>query len=85
MARDYKDEYAKFQSSKTAKRHRAARNRARRRAMKAGRVRKGDGKDLHHHKGINSDSVVAMPASKNRGMPEKSRLRGSKRRNRGRS
>lgn len=82
MARDYKDEYRKFQSSSTAKKHRAARNRARRRAQKAGRVHKGDGKDLHHHKGINNDSVVVMDASKNRGVHEKSRLKGSKRRNR---
>lgn len=85
VERNYKLEYEKFQSSTTAKKHRAARNRARRRALKAGRVHKGDGKDLHHHKGINSDSVVVMDASKNRGVHEKSRLKGSKRRNRSRS
>ena len=77
--RNYKEEYRKFQSSPKAKRDRAARNRARRRALRKGIVRKGDGKDLHHHKGINSDSVVAMPASKNRGIREKSRRKGSKR------
>jgi hypothetical protein len=80
MARNYKEEYRKFQSSPTQKRNRASRNRARRRALKNGRVHKGDGKDLHHHKGINSDSVVVMSASKNRGVREKSRLKGSKRR-----
>lgn len=80
--RNYKKDYSKFQSSKKAKKDRAARNRARRRALKAGRVKKGDGKDLHHDKGISSNSTVVMSASKNRGVKEKSRLRGSKRRRR---
>lgn len=80
--RNYKEEYRKFQSSTKEKRNRAKRNRARRRALRKGTVRKGDGTDLHHHKGINSDSVVKMSASRNRGVREKSRLKGSKRRKR---
>lgn len=80
--RNYKREYRLFQASEKAKKDRAARNRARRRALRKGIVKKGDGKDLHHHKGINSDSVIPMSASKNRGIREKSRLKGSKRRSR---
>lgn len=78
MARDYKDEYRKFQSSKKQKRNRALRNKARRKALKSGRVKKGDGKDLHHSNGINSEKVTVMSRSKNRGIREKSRLKGSK-------
>lgn len=46
--RDYKKEYEKFQSSEKAKKDRASRNKARRKMEKAGRVAKGDGKDVDH-------------------------------------
>lgn len=85
-ARKKKADYdSDYQKSDTQVKNRVARNRARRRAMKKGRVRKGDGKDLHHANGINSDKVVVMDASKNRGMAEKSRLKGSRRRKRRRT
>lgn len=48
--RNYKREYAKFQSSTKAKKDRAARNKARREAERAGKVRKGDGKEVDHIK-----------------------------------
>lgn len=48
--RNYKREYAKFQSSTKAKKDRAARNKARRQAQRAGQVRKGDGKEVDHIK-----------------------------------
>lgn len=54
--RDYKAEYAKFQSSKEAKKDRASRNKARRSAERAGRVRKGDGKDIDHVNGNPRDN-----------------------------
>ena len=73
--RNYKDEYKKFQSSKKQKRERAKRNKNRRRLMRGGKVSKGDGLDIHHK----GDNLTVMSASKNRGMPEKSRLKGSKR------
>jgi hypothetical protein len=73
--RNYKDEYKKFQSSDKQKKERAKRNKNRRRLLKGGKVSKGDGLDIHH-KGNN---LTVMSASKNRGMPEKSRLKGSKR------
>jgi len=77
--RNYKEEYKKFQSSTTSKKNRAKRNKARRAALKVGRVRKGDNKDVHHSKGINSSRTVVLSRSKNRGIREKSRLKGSKR------
>lgn len=49
--RDYKDEYAKFQSSRESKVDRAHRNKVRRRLLASGRVRKHDGKDIDHRDG----------------------------------
>ena len=46
-ARNYKKE-AKYDSQPVVKKKRANRNLARRRAMRAGLARKGDGKDVHH-------------------------------------
>lgn len=46
--RDYKKIYKKYHSSRKAKKARAARNKARRQMVKAGRVRKGDGKEVDH-------------------------------------
>jgi hypothetical protein len=51
MPRDYKKEYAKFQSSTESKKDRAHRNKVRRKALKDGRVKKGDGKDIDHKDG----------------------------------
>lgn len=45
--RDYKQE-AKYESSDVQKKRRAARNKARREALAAGKVKKGDGKDIDH-------------------------------------
>jgi hypothetical protein len=80
--RNYKKEYAKFQDSPTQKRDRAKRNASRRQAVKAGRVHKGDGNDVHHTNGINSNKTVVLSKSKNRGIKEKSRLKGSTRKKR---
>ena len=73
--KNYKKEYSKFQSSRAQKKNRALRNRNRRRLTRKGLVRKGDGMDIHHK----GNRVKVMKASKNRGIAEKSRLRGSKR------
>jgi hypothetical protein len=48
MARDYKKEYREYHGTAAQKKRRADRNRARRKAMKTGKVRKGDGKELDH-------------------------------------
>ena len=73
--RNYKKEYDKFQASRQQKKNRAARNKRRRRFLKMGLVQKGDGIDIHHK----GEKVKIMKASKNRGISEKSRLKGSKR------
>ena len=78
--RDYEYEYSRYQSSTKAKKDRASRNSARRSALRNGRVRVGDNKDIHHTNGVRDNSHTrVLPASVNRGMPEKSRLKGSKR------
>lgn len=41
-----------YNSKPEQKKNRAARNKARREAMKEGRVKKGDGKDMSHKKGL---------------------------------
>lgn len=48
MARDYKKEYREYHALPEQKKRRADRNAARRKAMKEGKVRKGDGKEVHH-------------------------------------
>ena len=48
MARDYKREYETYHKSAKQKRRRAQRNSARAKLAKAGKVSKGDGKDVDH-------------------------------------
>lgn len=46
--RDYKREYRATQGTEKGKKDRAARNAARNAAIKAGKVKKGDGKEIDH-------------------------------------
>jgi 5-methylcytosine-specific restriction endonuclease McrA len=46
--RDYKKEYERDHSSRSAKTNRAARNQARRVMKREGRVSKGDGREVDH-------------------------------------
>ena len=75
-ARNYKREYKKFQSSEEQKKKRAARNKERKKALKKGTVKKGDGYDMSHTK----NGVVKKKRSVNRGskkdMPGDKRARG---------
>lgn len=48
MARDYKKEYREYHARPEQKKRRADRNRARRKALRDGKVRKGDDKEVHH-------------------------------------
>lgn len=81
--RDYSDEYRKFQSSTKAKKDRAARNSARRSAIRSGKVSVGDGKVIDHidsnprHNRTSNLRIVSR--SFNAGRKEDSRLKGSKR------
>ena len=70
MARDYKDEYKKFQGTKVQLKKRAARNGRR---MKLIKKTKGGkmalkGKDIHHYYKGGKLVTELMPASENRGM-----------------
>lgn len=78
-----KHEYEKFQSSSKAKAERAARNNARRSALRSGRVHKGDGTEIDHKNSTPTDNrpgnlrVISRRA--NRSKKENSRRRGSRR------
>jgi hypothetical protein len=50
--RNYELEYANYQGTPEQKKNRAARNAARAKLMKAGKVKKGDGKDVAHVKAL---------------------------------
>lgn len=58
----------KYNSKPTQKKRRAVRNAARKKAMKAGRVKKGDGKDIDHkdRRGLSYGSTQVLSKSKNR-------------------
>lgn len=68
--RDYAREYAQFHSKPAQKKRRAQRNAARRKMQAAGKVRPGDGKDVHHVSRKTSDNSAknlrVLPKSKNR-------------------
>ena len=66
--RNYKQEYDNYHASPTQKKKRASRNAARAKMAKAGLVKKGDGKDVHHTTGnaLNNKKLAVKPASANR-------------------
>ena len=70
--RNYKHEYKKFHSSPKAVAERSSRNKARRKMTKLGKVRKGDGRDVHHSNRRPTDNravnLKAVSKSRNRAM-----------------
>jgi len=58
-ARNYKDEYKKFQSSKSSKTDRASRNKVRRLMIAKGSAKKHDGQDVDHINGNPKDNRLA--------------------------
>lgn len=68
--RNYKKEYQNYQGTPQQKKRRAMRNAARRRMMREGRTRKGDGKDVDHKNGNPMDNspgnLRVLSASANR-------------------
>lgn len=71
MPRDYKREYEIYQGTEEQKKKRAMRNAARRKLMREGKVRKGDGMDVAHIKaldkgGTSKDGLRVEKAAKNR-------------------
>jgi len=77
--RNYRSEYRNYQSKTTQKNSRAGRNAARRKMIAAGKVKKGDGRDVAHRNGNPRDNrksnLKAVPASKNRSFKRTSTAR----------
>lgn len=71
--RDYKREYKVSHSSEEEKKKRASRNAARAKMEKAGKVHKGDGKDVDHKNSNPKDNskgnLRVQSKSKNRSFP----------------
>jgi len=60
MQRNYKAEYKAYQGTPQAKKDRAQRNKARRMMIKAGKAKKGDGKDVGHIKAMGKGGKSVM-------------------------
>ena len=80
MARNYRSEYDNYHASPKQKKNRAARNAARRKAMKNGSAAKGDGNDVHHIKplakgGSRKGATRVVGKSKNRSFARTKRAR----------
>tara|TARA_A100001201_G_C3936237_1_gene155099 strand:- start:282 stop:527 length:246 start_codon:yes stop_codon:yes gene_type:complete len=77
MARNYKKEYKNYQGKPEQKKRRAQRNRVRRMMERLGKVKKGDGKDVHHKDGnpmnANKSNLKVVRRSKNRSFPRNSK------------
>lgn len=82
-AKGLKRQYELWDGTEEGKAKRAARNSARRSAIRSGRAHKGDGKDIDHVRGVSagnsSSNLRVMSASGNRGRSQGPRKRGSKR------
>jgi hypothetical protein len=71
MARNYRAEYDKYQGKPEQIKNRAARNAARAKMVKAGKAKKGDGKDVGHmvaldKGGSNKDGLRVVNRGDNR-------------------
>ncbi len=70
MARNYRSEYDNYHARPEQKKNRAARNAARSKMLANGKVRKGDGMDVHHRDGNprnnSSSNLNPVPKQKNR-------------------
>tara|TARA_R100001510_G_C7506516_1_gene107960 strand:- start:11 stop:256 length:246 start_codon:yes stop_codon:yes gene_type:complete len=77
MARNYKKEYKNYQGKPEQRKRRAQRNRVRRMMERLGKVKKGDGKDVHHKDGnpmnANKSNLKVVRRSKNRSFPRNSK------------
>tara|TARA_R100000656_G_scaffold49561_1_gene39932 strand:+ start:168 stop:413 length:246 start_codon:yes stop_codon:yes gene_type:complete len=73
--RDYPSEYKNYHSRPEQKLNRAARNKSRNELEKEGKVRKGDGMDVHHADGnprnSNKSNLRIVPKRKNRSFSRK--------------
>lgn len=62
--RNYRREYDSYHASPEQKKNRAARNKARASAERAGKVSKGDGKDVGHRKSLKSGGSKSVSNTK---------------------
>tara|TARA_Y100001973_G_C5187832_1_gene328993 strand:+ start:329 stop:772 length:444 start_codon:yes stop_codon:yes gene_type:complete len=73
--RNYKKEYKSYHAKPKQKKRRAQRNTARAKMVKAGKARKGDGKDVDHKNRNTADNrkknLRVVSKSKNRSFPRK--------------
>ena len=75
MARNYRSEYDNYQGTPEQIKNRTKRNKARREMEKAGKVHKGDGKDVDHRTpmakggGNVKSNLRVVPKSANRSFP----------------
>ncbi len=70
--RNYRREYRKYHRKRKQKKDRALRNKTRRQALREGRVKKGDGKDVHHRGSLkNSKNTKVVSKRKNRSFSRK--------------
>ncbi len=80
--RNYKNEYENYQGSPEQIKRRSMRNQARAKLMAAGKVKKGDGKDVAHANGNPKDNSMhnlkVQSKSANRSFP---RTKAAKKRN----
>lgn len=78
--RNYRREYDAYQGQPDQIKNRAKRNAARRKLMAAGKVRKGDGKDVDHINGIKAGNgrknLRVQTKSANRSFPRNSKGQG---------
>lgn len=81
MPRNYRKEYDNYHAKPKQKKNRAKRNAARATMEKAGKVRKGDGKDVDHKTpmakggGNGKGNLRVTPKSKNRSFARTKRAR----------
>lgn len=59
--RDYREEYDEYHGTEAQKRRRAQRNKANRKAKREGRIRKGDGREVHHVGAPRTGSLENVP------------------------
>lgn len=79
MARNYRQEYDRYQGTDKQKKNRASRNAARAKMIKAGKASKGDGKDVNHKSGSPKNNKMSnlenISKSANRSYPRTSSAR----------
>lgn len=77
MSRDYRAEYQNYQGKPEQIKRRASRNAARAKMVKAGKVTKGDGKDVDHVNGSplqnHSKNLRVVSKTTNRSFPRNSK------------